>query len=64
MYYEITVSKNGKHLFATSERSITNTDKVTEIFNLFKEKFPENEGYKLEATFWKKTGTKINIIDT
>ena len=61
MYYEINVSLNGKHLFATAERSITNNLKAEKIYNLFKEKFPESEGYKIDVTYWEKTGRIINM---
>jgi hypothetical protein len=59
MYYEINVSLNGKHLFATAERSITNETKMEDIYNLFLEKFPENEGYKLDVTKWENVGKPI-----
>ena len=61
MYYEINVSKNGKHLFATAERSITFSWEAEKIYNLFKEKFPESEGYKISVTKWEKIGKEINI---
>lgn len=59
MYYEINVSLNGKHLFATAEHSITNETKMEDIYKLFLEKFPENEGYKLDVTRWEKAGKPI-----
>lgn len=37
MYYEINVSLNGKHLFATAERSITDRNTLEKIYNLFVE---------------------------
>lgn len=59
MYYEINVSKDGKHFFATAERSITNETKMEEMYNLFLEKFPEKEGYKLDVTRWSMQGKPI-----
>ena len=59
MYYEINVSLNGKHLFATAERSITNSTKMEDVYSLFLEKFPEKEGYKLDVTRWEKVGKPI-----
>lgn len=59
MYYEINVSLNGKHLFATAERSITNATKMEDVYNLFLEKFPEKEGYKLDVTRWENIGKPI-----
>lgn len=61
MYYEINISLNGKHLFATAEHSITNPYKVEKIYNLFKEKFPESEGYKIDITEWNKIGKPIDM---
>lgn len=61
MYYEINVSKDGKHLFATAERSVTTPNQAEKIYNLFKEKFPESEGYKIEVTRWEKVGKIINM---
>ena len=53
MYYEINVSLNGRHLFATAERSITDKSKLKQVLEVFKEKFPESEGYKLnEEKMW------------
>lgn len=61
MYYEINVSLNGQHFFATAERSITNLNKAEKIYNLFKEKFPESEGYKIDITEWNKIGKIVNM---
>lgn len=61
MYYEINVSLNGKHLFATAERSITNNLKAEKVYLIFKEKFPESEGYKIDITEWNKVGKPINM---
>ena len=61
MYYEINVSKNGRHLFATAERSITSFTQAEGMYMLFKEKFPENGGYKIDVTYWEKVGKPINM---
>ena len=61
MYYEINVSKDGKHLFATAERSITVSWEAEKMYNLFKEKFPESEGYKIDVTRWEKVGKSVNM---
>jgi len=47
MYYEINVSKDGRHLFATAQRSITSKSDLKKIYPVIKVKFPEEEGYKL-----------------
>lgn len=61
MYYEINVSLNGKHFFATSERSITNPWDLREKLKVFIQKFPESEGYKLSVTKWGKVGQELEI---
>ena len=61
MYYEINVSLNGKHLFATAERSVTVIWEAEKVYNLFKEKFPESEGYAISVTKWEKVGKIIDM---
>lgn len=61
MHYEINVSLNGKHFFATAERSISGEWKLKEVYKILKEKFPENEGYKIDVTRWENRGTPINM---
>lgn len=61
MYYEINVSLNGKHVFATAERSITTPWKAEELYALFLEKFPEIFGYKVSVTRWDKVGTPLEF---
>ena len=58
-YYEINVALNGKHLFATAERSITSKSQMEEMYKLFEQKFPKSEGYTLNVTLWEKRGTQI-----
>lgn len=47
MYYEINVSLNGRHFFATAKRSITTTSDLKKVYPVIKAKFPEEEGYKI-----------------
>lgn len=61
MHYEINISLNGKHLFATAERSIVSTYQLQKVYNLFKEKFPEEDGYKISVTEWNKVGKEVNM---
>jgi len=39
MYYEINISLNGKHLFATAERSMTTEQDYFKMLKIFKDKF-------------------------
>lgn len=57
MYYDINISKNGSHIFATSERSSTSKRNAELLFNEFKKRFPESEGFKISVSFWAKSGT-------
>lgn len=61
MYYEINVCLNGKHLFATAERSITGRWELEKVYNIFKEKFPKEEGYELNVIMYSKVGEYINM---
>lgn len=61
MYYEINVSLNGKHFFATAERSITNKYALEKVYNVFKEKFPKEDGYEITVQYWEKTGRNIEM---
>lgn len=61
MYYEINVSLNGQHLFATNERSITSTHKLKEVYEILKEKFPKEEGYNLNVTRYETVGKFIDM---
>lgn len=50
MHFEINVAKDGKHLFATHERSLREEDKAQMVYLLFKMRFPETEGYSVTMT--------------
>ena len=61
MYYEINVSLNGQHLFATDKRSITNKFALDVVYRIFKEKFPQEEGYDILVTQWDKVGKFVDM---
>ena len=61
MYYEINVSLNGRHLFATSNRSITDKWTLEKVYKVLKEKFTEEEGYKLMVTKIETIGREVNM---
>lgn len=61
MGYEINVALNGIHFFATHERSLDSEEKLKRVLIIFKEKFPEAEGYNITVTYWKKIGEFITI---
>lgn len=62
MYYEINVSKDGKHLFATDKRSIEFYWELEKIYLIFEQKFPEYEGYKITVTKWETRGWVIEDV--
>lgn len=57
-YTQITVSKDGKYLFATEQGQLTYSWEAKPVYELFKEKFPESEGYKVSVTKWKVRGAE------
>lgn len=60
MWYEINVSKDGQHYFATHERSITTIDKAMEIRDRLKQSMSEEEGFKYTITQLQKVGIQIS----
>ena len=61
MYYEINVAKDGRHFFATDKRSITNKNKLKEVYEVLKEKFPPEEGYDMIVSFVETIGKHIDM---
>jgi hypothetical protein len=63
MTYEINVSKNGEHLFATNERSLTTESEARRVYAIFVAKFPARDGYKISVTRWERQGEHINFTE-
>lgn len=61
MYYEINVSLNGTHFFATDKRSITCKVKLKKVLPVIKTKFPDNEGYEISVTEYPQIGYGLNV---
>lgn len=61
MYYEINISLNGVHFFATSNRSITTEDKLKVVYNKLKNAFDEKDGYEFTIREYQTIGTEIDI---
>ena len=51
-HYEINVSLNGAHFFATHERSCVDPDKAQRVYEALKKAFPENEGFTVSCKYW------------
>lgn len=58
MYYEINVSYYGQHLFAT-DHSITTKNKLSQVYNTLRYKFPEEEGYAITIVKSETNGYKL-----
>lgn len=50
MHYEINVAKNGKHVFATHERSLSSLRQTAEVVSRLELAFPEPEGYSISVS--------------
>ena len=62
MGYEINVSHNGTHYFATADRSIgLDIRKAKQIYQELKTLYPEDKGYKLSVSCWSKIGNPIDM---
>lgn len=60
-HYEVNVSLNGKHFFATDARSIITQDDLRRVYPALKEAFPEVKGYQLRVTYWKGMGEQVDV---
>ena len=49
------------NFFATAERSITNKWKLKEVYDVLKEKFPQEEGYDISITYYETVGKSIDM---
>lgn len=59
MRYELNVSRDGKHFFATHERSLTDFDSAMKMFVFFKMTFPASDGFEVTLTRWEERGTEV-----
>lgn len=64
--YEINVAKKDsrgmwRHLFATDTRSLHTEKDAKELYELFKKKFPESEGYNILVTCWETLGHSVEF---
>lgn len=55
-YYRICVSQNGCYLFATEQGQLMFHSEAMKIYNLFLDRFPVSEGYKVEVIYWRAEG--------
>ena len=60
MYYEIIVTKNGLHLFATASRSCQTLSDMKIVYRELASRFKEEDGYQIMITRWETAGTQID----
>lgn len=58
-HYEINVSLNGIHLFATAPRSALTRAQAKRLFDTIRSRFPEAEGFKVGVTYWVGAGDNV-----
>jgi hypothetical protein len=56
VYYEINVSLNGRHYFATHERSLTDSEKAVHAYWDLVDRFPKSQGFEVTMTQMKCVG--------
>ena len=61
MYYEINISFNGNHLFATHKRSLRSKDEMIEAYKHLEKKFLKEDGYSITITQWEEIGYPVQI---
>lgn len=61
MYYEINVSLNGSHFFATSSRSIRDKTELDKVHSALSQAFTPARGYVITVTHWTTVGEPISM---
>jgi hypothetical protein len=62
MFFQINVSHEGLHVFATAEHSLTGFLRAREVYTLLREKFPESEGYAVVLRKVEVSSTVVSLI--
>ncbi len=61
MYYEINVTLNGRHFFATAERSITDLATLKAVLLALKKGFTQADGYEMTVTEYRTVGRGVDV---
>ena len=61
MNYVINVSRNGHHVFATADQSCNVRNDYLDALKLITDKFTEDEGFVVDATYWTYSGRTQDI---
>ena len=59
MWYEINVSRDGKHYFATHKRSIDTIKQATEIRDRLRQAMTKEEGFEITVTQYQQTSVEL-----
>ncbi len=59
-HYRINVSLKGYHFFATAPESCTTEANAAKVYRQLASAFKEKDGYKIDITHWKGSGTEID----
>lgn len=60
-HYEINVALNGRHFFATAERSAVNPHQYNLLLTVLQQKFPASEGFSITAAYYECVGHTQSI---
>ena len=61
MHFEINVSLNGRHYFATAERSLRDEASARKAAEDFSRRFPEHEGFSVTVTRYETVGRQMEF---
>lgn len=61
MYFEINVALNGRHYFATAERSLRDEASARQVAEDLSRRFPEHEGFSITLTRYETVGYKVEL---
>lgn len=61
MYYDINVSLNGHHFFATAERSVTSRQELKRVLPVMLMKFPVVEGFGISVSQHSNVGESVSV---
>lgn len=62
-HYEVNVSRNGQHFFATAPRSLLTRQQALDAVNAFMERFPAEDGYKVTCYGKAETGREMTMAE-
>lgn len=62
-HYEINVALNGRHFFATHQRSCITRNDYKDVVREIRKRFPESDGFKVTASHWIGIGYPEGHVD-